>query len=90
MYEEALTAINFRLDDIKKDHPNYDSAQEKLLQASLLSNLALCYFRMEKYAESQLYNGKLLDVDSTHLKGRYRAIQLTYLSPGVKGKETAL
>jgi hypothetical protein len=25
MYEEALTAINFRLDDIAKDHPNYDS-----------------------------------------------------------------
>ena len=52
MYEEALTAVNFRLDDISKDHPNYDSVQEKVLQVNLLSNLALCYFRMEKYAES--------------------------------------
>ena len=52
MSEEALTAVNFRLDDISKDHPNYDSAQEKVLQVNLLSNLALCYFRMEKYAES--------------------------------------
>jgi len=82
MYEEALTAVNFRLDDISKDHPTYDSTHEKVLQANLLSNLALCYFRIEKYAESQLYNGKLLDVDPTHLKGRYRAIQLSYLSPG--------
>ena len=74
MYEEALTAVNFRLDDIQKDHPNYDDKEERLLQISLLSNLALCYFKLDQYPESQLYNGKLLALDPDHPKGRYRAI----------------
>ncbi len=61
-----------------------------LIQVNLLSNLALCYFRLEKYSESQLYNGKLLDIEPAHLKGRYRAIQLGYLEPGKQSKEAAL
>ena len=73
-----MTAVNFRLDDILKEHPNFDNNWERALRDSLLSNIALCYFKMEIYAESQFYNGKLLDVDPLHLKGRYRAIQLKY------------
>ena len=45
---------------------------------------------MEQYPESQLYNGKLLEIDPLHLKGRYRAIQLGYFSPDKQVKEEAL
>ena len=34
----------------------------------------------KEYEGAKLYNGRLLDCDSKHMKGRYRAIQLEFLT----------
>ena len=56
-YEDALTAVNYRLSDIQKDHKGYDNSKEIEMKANLLSNLALCYMQRKEYDGSQLYNG---------------------------------
>ena len=34
----------------------------------------------KEYERAKLYNGRFLDCDSKHMKGRYRAIQLEFLT----------
>jgi tetratricopeptide (TPR) repeat protein len=75
-YEEALTAVNYRIDDCK--NTKVDLALDKSLRVQLQSNLANCYFQLQMWDESQLYNGQLLAADPTHLKGRYRQVQLSF------------